>query len=118
MEQQEVLRRRFAESGVEVEDVVFAFSGLYPLLGGFGNLEMLFTRQRLLAKTARGIGVWVAYSGPTPTTPLGTYSLSELSSIREGGRFGRVVLGRRKFWVPADYQPIVRRWSALAAGGE
>ncbi|MDB5145949.1 MAG: hypothetical protein JWQ66_4664 [Mucilaginibacter sp.] len=118
MEQQEVLRRRFAESGVEVEDAVFAFSGLYPMFGGYGNLEVLFTRQRLLAKTPRGIGVWVAYSGPTPTRPLGTYLLTDLSIIQEGGRFGRVVLGRRKFWVPADYQSVVRRWSALAAEGE
>jgi hypothetical protein len=81
-------------------------------------LEMLFTRQRLLAKTPSGIGEWVAYSGPTPTIPLGTVPLNQLSIIREGGRFARVALGRRRFWVPADYQPVLRRWSALAKEGE
>jgi hypothetical protein len=116
--EQEVLRRRFAESGVEVEDVVFAFSGLYPVFGGYGNLEMLFTRQRLLAKTSRGIGVWVAYSGPTPTTSLGTYPLSELSLVQNGGRFARLALGSKKFWVPSDYEPVLRRWSALVARGD
>jgi hypothetical protein len=118
MEQQEALRRRFAETGVAIEDAVFAFSGLYPRFGGFGSFEVLFTRHRLIARIPQGLGVWVAYSGPTPTKPLAMYSLSELAIIREGGRFGRVALGRKKFWVPADYQTVVRRWSALATEGQ
>jgi hypothetical protein len=83
------------------------------LFGGYGNLEILFTRQRLIAKIPQGLGVWVAYTGPTPMTPLETYPVSQLSIAREGGRFTRVALGKRKFWVPADYQPVVNRWSAL-----
>jgi hypothetical protein len=116
MEQQEVLRRRFAESGVQIEDAVFAFSGMYPTFGGYGNYELLFTRQRLIAKTSQGLGVWVAYTGPTPTKPLGTYSISQFSIVDHGGRYPRVLLGNKKFWVPEGYKQVLNRWSALAQG--
>jgi hypothetical protein len=118
MEQQDVLRHRFAEAGVQIEDAIFAFSVLYPTFGGYGTFEMMFTRHRLIAKIPQGLGVWVAYTGPTPTTPLGTYGLDELSVVSDGGRYTRIALGKRKFWVPAEYQSIVDRWSALVLGSE
>lgn len=102
---QAVLRRRFQAVRVNVDQVVPAFSGLYPLFGGYGNWELLFTRDRLIARSGDRLDLWAGGSRSGPGRHVRTYSLQDMVIIRAGGRrYGRVQLGDERLWIHRRYQ--------------
>ncbi len=122
MSDRTLLRRRFREAGVTVEDAVEAFTGLHPFHGGTGTWELLLTRHRLIERRGRTLTVWGAFSGPAPTKPLRTFTVKDLALAARGsgrgpaGRYDRVTLAGKTFWTAVDDRDIVQTW--LAAAGE
>jgi len=101
---------RFARQGVTVVGAVPAFTGLYPHLGGWGNWELLFTRHRLLARTADGIQEWTALTGPTPGRLLRADNGTNVEVVVGRDRYDRVLVAGRQFWVHRRYRQTVQDW--------
>ncbi len=105
------LRRRFNEAGVQVDDAVPVFTGLYPRFGGFGNFELLFTQTRILALIGDQVQLWRAASGPMPTTILGAYPLAEITfPLSDRRRYDLVRLGDRQMWIHRCYRERTHSW--------
>lgn len=103
----------FAQRGVTVLSAVPAFTGLYPVFGGSGTWELLFTRHRLLARTADGVQEWSAWRGPTPARLLGREDAAEvLVIVGRRRRYDRVLVAGRRFWVHRRYRQSVRAWAS------
>jgi hypothetical protein len=103
----------FARRGVTVSSAVPAFTGLYPSFGGRGYWELLFTRHRLLARTADGIQEWSAWGGPTPGRLLKRDDAAELLVVvRRRRRYDRVLVAGRRFWVHRRYRQTVTTWAS------
>jgi hypothetical protein len=103
----------FARRGVVVMSAVPTFTGVYPFFGGWGNWELLFTRHRLLARTADGIQEWSAWGGPTPGRLLKRDDAAELLVVvRRRRRYDRVLVAGRRFWVHRRYRQTVTAWAS------
>jgi hypothetical protein len=105
----------FARRRVVVLSAVPAFTGVYPFFGGWGNWELLFTRHRLLARTADGIQDWSARGGPTPGRLLREDNTAEvLVVVRPRRRYDRVLVAGRRFWVHRRHRQTVTAWTSPA----
>ena len=97
-----------------------AYEGLYPMFGGYGTLELAFTRLRVLRLAATRAELWSAYTGPTAIRLLHTTPIDEVALKPALIRFGRVILGRRKLWVRERDLDTIADWrhpSAPLGGG-
>jgi hypothetical protein len=102
---------RFAAVGAEVDEVVPAFTGLYPFAYGWSNWEMLLTRRQLLARTGDRVALWSRLSGDTPGRPVAVGPAADIRLLREGARFDRVFAAGRTAWTASEVWPVLRRWS-------
>lgn len=100
----------FARNDEKVDDAVLAFTGLYPLLGGWGNWELPFTRHRVLALVDGDIQEWTALSGPTPGRRLRQYGTAGILVVRHR-RYDSVRIGGRRFWIHRRYRATVHDWT-------
>jgi hypothetical protein len=109
--EQAALRHRFRAVRVDVDQVVPAFSGLYPLFGGYSNWELVYTRDRLIARSGARLDLWAGGSRSGPGRRIHTYSLQDIVVTQVGRwRYGRVRLGDKRLWIHARYQPLVEEW--------
>lgn len=111
------LTARFARQGLTVVGAVPVFTGLYPLLGGWGNWEALFTRHRLLARTADGIQEWTAWTGPTPGRLVREDKRTGVELVVGRGRYDQVMVGGRRFWVHRRHRQTVQDWATPGSAG-
>jgi hypothetical protein len=88
-----------------------AFTGLYPLFGGWGNWELLFTRHRLLTRAGGRLQEWVALSGQTRGRLLREDPLPVIQ-VSERRRYDRVLVDGRAFWIHRRHRATVRAWAA------
>lgn len=105
------LRRRFSEAGVTVDDAVPVFTGLYPRFAGYGNVELVFTRSRILALIENNVQIWRAATGPMPTTLIATYPLADLTfPLSERRRYDLVRVSDRQLWIHRRYRERTHAW--------
>lgn len=106
---------QYARQGVNVVGAVPAFTGMYPLFGAWGNWELLFTRHRLLARTAEGMQEWTARTGQSPGRLLNEDKGASVELALGRRRYDRVLIAGRPFWVHRRYRRTVQDWSAAPA---
>lgn len=108
----QTLVRRLREAGADAVDAVPGFAGLYPAYGGYGFLSPEFTRQRLAVRLGDGtVAVWGAYTGPSPTKPLGTFLKREVTLTRtDWPPYDRWQFGTRKLWVHRRFRTTIQAW--------
>ncbi|CAN5650143.1 hypothetical protein BH10ACT8_BH10ACT8_23790 [soil metagenome] len=108
----ETLVRRLREAGADAIDAVPCFAGLYPMSGGYGGLSLEFTRQRLAVCLGDGtLSVWGAYTGPSPTKPLGTFRRPDVRLIRtDWPPYDRWQFGTRKLWIHRRFRTTILAW--------
>lgn len=99
----ESLREEFAKMGMAVDLTLRAWSGMYPIAGGYSSWGLLFTRQRALAFVGDSIELWAIYTGPTPVKRLWVARRTCLDVNRNGqSGYIRARVGSKKFWVRRD----------------
>jgi hypothetical protein len=102
------VRALFRDSGVHVEEAVAAFSGTYPIGGGYSNIDMLFTRCRAIAQIEGELGVWAAKRfGGRPVYRLCGGPVERFEIVRLGDRYDRVRLGDQRFWMHRRHRKVV-----------
>ena len=101
------LKREFRRLGRDVQGAVPAFTGLYPMFGGLGNWELLFTKSRVLAFEGDVVAVWAAYSGPVPTKHLASHEPGEFMFRGARRRYDSIWLSSRRYWVHRRYRSTV-----------
>lgn len=103
-----------SQPDVRQSATVPAFTGLYPLFGGWGTAELLFTRWRWLTHTGDSVQEWEVLSGPTRGQLL-REDTSPHIEVTEGRRYDRMVIAGRPFWVNRRYRETVRTWAASSS---
>lgn len=107
----ELLRKRFARVGVTAEEAIPAFTGMYPLFGGLGNWELVFTRWRLVARAGEDLQIWTSLTGPTPGKLLTTIGRGNVRIHPSRRRYLRVHVGGTAMWVHRRHRPTLDAWS-------
>lgn len=116
-DEQALLRRRFQAVRVDVDEVVPAFSGLYPLFGGYGNWELLFTRDRLITRAGDRIDLWAGGGRSGPGRHLRTFSPQDITvAPTSSRRYHRVEIGDERLWIRSKDQPLLQAWARSPMG--
>jgi hypothetical protein len=109
------VRALFRDGGLQVDAAVAAFSGMYPIGGGYSNIDMPFTRCRAIAQIDRELGVWATKRfGARPVYRLGVWPLERFTIVRLGERFDRVALEDQRFWVHRRHRDVIEGWAGAS----
>lgn len=98
------------------DEKVGAFTGLYPFFGGYGNLEILFTRHRILIRTGTEISVWTAATGMVAVRKIATFPATGLAIERlnerrgRDGQYDQISLAGKRYWTHRDDRATVQSW--------
>ena len=112
MRNSEDMLRLFLESGQQVDEAVAAFGGTYPFGGGYSSLDFPFSRPRALARIDGTLEVWTAQRfGGRPVVRIAEAPIEEFTILREGGRYERVALAGKRFWVHHRHRAVIEKWA-------